>query len=102
MDATLERRPSYAWRGIFAAKEILKIGVHMADREEDEDLQWLRSGDFSTREAYKLLKKVMEEPDEKGKNSDDKYIRRFWRTVWRLPMPNKVTLTHVKASWKGK
>ncbi|CAM8999722.1 unnamed protein product [Rhodiola kirilowii] len=92
-NATIGRRPSYAWRGIMEAMEIIKYGAEW-DVNESKYL-WNRDGSrgFSVKGAY-LCAVEMEKrrnPSE-GEQSVGRELQRFWRSYWKLKLPNRVKL----------
>nr|XP_023924678.1 uncharacterized protein LOC112036084 [Quercus suber] len=70
LSAELGNHPSFAWRSILA---------------------FTPKGDFMVRSAYKLaLEMEMVHNGNSGKASNNRSNKLFWKTIWRLNVPNKV------------
>ncbi|CAM8965610.1 unnamed protein product [Rhodiola kirilowii] len=91
LSAGLGSRPSYAWRGILEAVDIIKYGAEWDSREGRH--RWIRdsSGRFSVKGAYQCAKEMerIRNPPE-GEQSDVREVQRFWRSFWRLRISNKI------------
>ncbi|CAM8965691.1 unnamed protein product [Rhodiola kirilowii] len=91
LSAGVGSRPSYAWRGIVEATEIIKYG---ADWDANEGkYYWKRGGSrrFSVKGAYQCaveMERARNPPD--GEQSDVKETQRFWMNFWKLRLPNKI------------
>ncbi|CAM8918014.1 unnamed protein product [Rhodiola kirilowii] len=91
LEASGGSRPSYAWRGIMAAMDIIRHGAEW-DIEEGKHC-WKRdgSGEFTVKGAYlcaveidKLCNSVA------GEQSDSGETRDFWRRFWKLKVPERI------------
>ncbi|KAL9660376.1 hypothetical protein QQ045_025189 [Rhodiola kirilowii] len=91
LNATLGSRPSYAWRGIMAAMDIVKLGavwdVH------NNTYYWSRdgAGQLTARGAYFSaveLEKMRNPPV--GEQSNFSQLKRFWKSLWKLQIPSKI------------
>ncbi|KAL9670481.1 hypothetical protein QQ045_008034 [Rhodiola kirilowii] len=89
-NATGGARPSYAWRGIAAARDVLKSGTEWD--EEDGRYRWMLdgSGDLTVKSAYYAARELDRQRNggEEGP-SDMGEVRRFWKSYWKLKIPSK-------------
>ncbi|KAL9661520.1 hypothetical protein QQ045_026344 [Rhodiola kirilowii] len=81
-------RPSYGWRGIKEALEIIREGA----RWSALDNRYVWCGDsvgvYSVKGGYKVAARL--EKAKKisgGEQSDSKEVRSFWKGLWRLDLP---------------
>ncbi|KAL9671418.1 hypothetical protein QQ045_008986 [Rhodiola kirilowii] len=85
LNASLGSRPSFAWRGILEAVDIVRHGADWDSREGR--YRWTRdgSGRFSVKGAYLCARELerFRNPVE-GEQSDAQEVQGFWRNFWRL------------------
>ncbi|CAM8920557.1 unnamed protein product [Rhodiola kirilowii] len=91
LSAGLGSSPSYAWRGINEAASIVRYGAEWDSREGK--YQWRRdgAGRFSVKGAYlcaREMERIRNPPE--GEQSDPREVQRFWKSFWRLKVPNKI------------
>ncbi|CAM8877661.1 unnamed protein product [Rhodiola kirilowii] len=86
-------RPSYGWRGIKAALEVVKEGAWWNEEENRYVWRGESSGGFSVKSAYKLAVNLekLKQPTV-GEQSDSNETQRFWRGLWKLKVPPRVKL----------
>ncbi|CAM8896820.1 unnamed protein product [Rhodiola kirilowii] len=92
-NATTGARPSYAWRGIQEALFIVKFGAVWD--EYNNKYFWSKdsSGQLTVKGAYLSVMEIdkMRNPPE-GEQSDLSGVKRFWRSLWKLQIPNKIKM----------
>ena len=69
--------------------ELIK-SIPLSVQLPEDKLIWAgnNNGKFSVKSAYRLA--VEGARFDSGPSSDDRILRRFWRYVWRIPVPHKV------------
>ncbi|KAL9687723.1 hypothetical protein QQ045_032130 [Rhodiola kirilowii] len=91
LEASGGSRPSYAWRGIMAAMDIIRHGAKW-DAEEGKHC-WKRdgSGEFTVKGAYLCAVEIdkLRNPIA-GEQSDSGETRDFWRRFWKLKVPERI------------
>ncbi|KAL9669442.1 hypothetical protein QQ045_006989 [Rhodiola kirilowii] len=92
LNAGVGSRPSYAWRGILEAAEIIRHGAEW-DSEEGRYM-WRHdgSGKFSVKGAY-LCAVEMEKhrSPSVGEQSDARESQNFW-SYWKLKVPRRIEI----------
>lgn len=109
--AWLGNLPSLTWRSVWAARGLLEKGlcfrpeiarkilqIPLAELAHEDFQVWRgeMSGEFSVRSAYKLLQGTNEDPSEINLQTESK---NFYRKLWKLHIPSKITLTVWRISW---
>ncbi|CAM8977245.1 unnamed protein product [Rhodiola kirilowii] len=92
-NAAIGTRPSYGWRGIREALEIVKQGALW--NPSDAKYYWKEegSGVFTVRTAYKLAVSMEKRRQHGvGEQSNDRQIQVFWKSLWKLKVPPRVKL----------
>ncbi|CAM8901772.1 unnamed protein product [Rhodiola kirilowii] len=93
MNATVGMRPSFAWRGIMEAVGIIRFGVEWDETEGRYRWKKDGSGTLTVKGAYKCaveMDKIRSQGG--GEQSDPGETHRFWRSFWRLKVPNKIKM----------
>ncbi|CAM8979009.1 unnamed protein product [Rhodiola kirilowii] len=91
VEAQIGNRPSYAWRGIMEAADIIRHGAEWVDGEETYSWKKDGSGEFTVKGAYLCaleIDKFRSPP--RGEQSDGSDSRKFWRKFWRLQVPERI------------
>ncbi|CAM8943972.1 unnamed protein product [Rhodiola kirilowii] len=92
-NASVGARPSYAWRGMWAAREIIKYGAEWSTTESN--FYWSKgpSGTLTVKDAYctALELERLTNPSH-GEQSDARETRTFWRSFWKLQLPNRIKM----------
>ena len=100
LNAQVGRKPSYAWRSIMAAKDIIMKGsrwcIGNGQKVHNWDDRWIpRPNSFKvisprqTRLRQRCLKEGSTRPDS-GSSSDNAKMKAIWKMVWQLDCPNKI------------
>ncbi|KAL9676306.1 hypothetical protein QQ045_004520 [Rhodiola kirilowii] len=92
MNASTGARPSYAWRGMMEALEIIKFGAEWDDI--DRQYYWRdETGGLTVKGTYKCAVEMERLKDrDRGEQSDTGEIKKFWRNFWRLKIPHKIKM----------
>ncbi|KAL9670606.1 hypothetical protein QQ045_008160 [Rhodiola kirilowii] len=86
-------RPSYAWRGIKEALNLLRYGIEWDSSEMRYFWKHDSSGTLTVKSAYHLAWKLKEnENNVVGEPSDGKESLRFWKGFWRLKVPHRIKI----------
>ncbi|CAM8982799.1 unnamed protein product [Rhodiola kirilowii] len=86
-------RPSYAWRGIVEAMDLIKMGAEWEEGEGKYRWRCDGSGEFTFKSAYLMARKLEEQMDaHRGGPSEQRQTSRFWKSFWRLKIPNKIKI----------
>ena len=72
----------------FEAQRIKSIPLCVTDQEDCLSWPRCRSGSYSDKTGYQLL--CESEMNSLSSSSNSKVIKRFWKDIWRLKVPNKV------------
>lgn len=96
-----KRNPSYVWRIIFSALGILRQGVTF-DIIKNTYI-WKCSTDeiFTTRSAYIYIQQIHSQSCSHCEPSSLKHIHKFWNSLWKLQIPQKVKLFTWKSFHNG-
>ncbi|KAL9687938.1 hypothetical protein QQ045_032349 [Rhodiola kirilowii] len=93
LNSSLGYRPSFAWRGIFEGLEIVKLGVEWDD--SDNKYVWTKDGSvaLTVKGAYWCAVDVerLKSPAQ-GEQLDIREVQKFWRSLWKLRIPNRIKL----------
>ena len=67
------------------------MGIPISSALLEDSLVWnaTPNGKFSARSTYELAMNLCEQ-SERGRISNDGVIKKFWRKIWSLQVPNKV------------
>ncbi|KAL9665795.1 hypothetical protein QQ045_000116 [Rhodiola kirilowii] len=83
-------RPSFAWRGICEALEILKLGTVW--ESETSSYRWVLdgSGYLTAKSTYQAALRMEKwRKGDTSEQSDQRETQRFWQTFWKMRIPNK-------------
>ena len=72
----------------FKAQRIKSIPVPIKDQEDSVTWPRCRSGAYSVKTSYQLLCESEMKATPSSSNADE--VKRFWKSIWQLKVPNKV------------
>ncbi|CAM8885253.1 unnamed protein product [Rhodiola kirilowii] len=91
--ATRGSRTSYAWQGIYEALGVIKSGADWDAREGKYIWRFDGSGELTVKSAYWTVRRMEDQMNTYvTEQSDCGEIKKYWRSYWRLRIPNKVKL----------
>ncbi|KAL9691837.1 hypothetical protein QQ045_012264 [Rhodiola kirilowii] len=92
-NATCGSRPSYAWRGIYDAMDILKLGVVWEEEERKYHWKLDGSGALTAKSAYFAAVEIEKwKNSSEGEQSNLKETKSLWHRFWKLKIPNKIKI----------
>ncbi|KAF5442841.1 hypothetical protein F2P56_035459 [Juglans regia] len=83
-----------------AANEVLKLIITSSCHQDKTIWEREKNGCFTVRSAYKMFK-CMENNDSHGETSHANRKQQFWKSLWKLKVPNKVKIFVWKACRDG-
>ncbi|CAM8958980.1 unnamed protein product [Rhodiola kirilowii] len=93
LGAAVGTRPSYAWRGIHEAFDIIKSGAVWDVGENRYYWRLDGSGELTVKSAYQEAVRMERHSNTyEGEQSDMAETKRFWRSFWRLKVPHKLKI----------
>ncbi|KAL9668150.1 hypothetical protein QQ045_002525 [Rhodiola kirilowii] len=102
LDSRIGYRPSHIWQGIHRALPILRYGI-ILDNITGE-LKWKEnnSGNFDIKSAYKVARQIeLADCPNYAEQSDNRHLKKFWKQVWKLPIPRKIKIFVWRAYHRG-
>ena len=72
----------------FEAQRIKSIPIHVTDQKDNVTWPRCRLGAYSVKMGYQMLCETEMKAAPSSSNADE--VKRFWKRIWRLKVPNKV------------
>ncbi|CAM8920955.1 unnamed protein product [Rhodiola kirilowii] len=90
LNAVKGSSPSFAWRGIHDALDIIRHGAEWDTRRNKCYWKYESSGNLSVRSAYMVATELNKSRlPSHGEQSDSRGTKNFWKMFWKLKVPSK-------------
>ncbi|KAL9662808.1 hypothetical protein QQ045_027642 [Rhodiola kirilowii] len=95
LDASLHRRPSHVWRSMYSSLPIINYGCSRVPNSDVFCWDKNSSGCLDIKSAYKVAELLYNNSHcHEGEQSNDSKLRKFWKQLWKLPIPRKIKILH--------
>ncbi|KAL9687653.1 hypothetical protein QQ045_032060 [Rhodiola kirilowii] len=91
-DARMGCRPSHIWRGVMRNLNFFLVGVEWREDRGNFFWKFTSNGLFSVKSAYEVLMRRTAERNLVGEPSNVMMGRKFWASVWKCRVPNKIKI----------